>query len=247
MKNTLRMGASFRSLKFLTLFLAVSALCFAQTTMTSTTLSAAITTLTQTSVRVASATGITGFSNGQATTFIFVDKELMPVYSVSGTTLVVQRNLGATGLHANSAKVWVGPYNAFPQGGDPAGACTAANQPYLPYVSVVTGNIWNCPSTGTWVAFSTFTTRNTYGATLTAAATIAPSSNFHLITGATTVTTITPPPSFNNGNGCVKFVPTLIGYFTSTGGNIIKGTTTAVGQALEMCYNSATSTWSASY
>lgn len=235
--------------KILSIFaisLVLCALGTAQTTMTSTTLSAAITSITGTTVRVASATGITGFTNGQPTTWIYVDKELMPVYSVNGTTLVVQRT-GATALHASSAKVWVGPYNAFLQG-DPSGSCTAANQPYLPGVSVATGILWNCGN-GQWTAFSTYTARPTVGALLVAAATIAPTNPWHHITGATTITTITVPPAFPASGGCVMLIPDLIGSTTSTGGNVALASTFVVNKALTLCIDNtaATPKWVPSY
>ncbi len=236
-------------LTFLAVFLVIASLGMAQTTVTSTTLSAAIASPTATRITVASATGITGFSNGQATTFLFVDREFMAVYSVSGTTLVVQRGQStgsAAATHANSAKVWVGPYNAFAQGDPSGGSCTAANFAYLPIISVPTGNIWTCANS-LLTTFTTFAARSTEGATLTAAATIAPTNPMHHITGVTTVTTVTVPAALAATGGCITLIPDVAGFLTSTGGNLLKGTSTTAGQLLQLCYSPASSKWAASY
>lgn len=117
----------------------------AQTTTTTTTLSAAITQPIgeppQRTISVASATGFTA-----GTTALFVDRELMMVQAVSGTTITVRR--GAGGLlspHANATTVYVGPVGAGPfRRYNPAGSCTATNELYLPQINTEDGSRWNC-------------------------------------------------------------------------------------------------------
>ncbi len=137
--------------------LAVAALVavplMAQSTITNTTLSTAMTATTFTA-SVASASGASVGS------FIYVDRELMQITAVSGTTLTVQRAQGSTGnqSHAASATVLVGTGAQF-QSVDPQyGTCT--NSSYRattkPWVNVATGNLWLCRfgsgGIGTWQA-----------------------------------------------------------------------------------------------
>lgn len=127
----------------------------AQTILTQTTLSAAVTTTSTTFVSVASATGITANS----TVLYLADSgsgELMFVNSVNGTTIGVTR--GSNGgpvasTHASGALVFVAPPNAVTSQ-PPSGSCTRANQPYLPLIAMgVGGNepvISDCVG-GIWV------------------------------------------------------------------------------------------------
>jgi hypothetical protein len=146
----------------------------AQTMLTMTTLSAAVPATTQSVttsgqlgiVTVASATGIsaptavTALIATQATsTFIFVDRELMDVRAVSGTTLTVVRGVAGTAgtAHASGALVFVVPGTATwinstggPGSSTPAGACTRANEPLLPRIDLKTGVVSDCLG-GQWV------------------------------------------------------------------------------------------------
>jgi hypothetical protein len=127
--------------------LILSGSAFAQTATTHTTLSAAVSS-SDTTIRVASATGFTA-----GTTWAYVDREIMIVRAVSGTNISVIR--GANGTRATShvanSRVYVGPVGAF-LGYDPSGSCTAANEAYLPQISVASGNVWTCNSAGYWQA-----------------------------------------------------------------------------------------------
>lgn len=69
--------------------------------------------------------------------------------------------------------------------------------------------------------------------TITAAATIAPTSFITVLTGNTAVGTITPPVS---GSHLLMIVPGTTTGFT-TGGNIVGGTTTVSGRAYLLAYN----------
>lgn len=125
----------------------------AQSTITNTTLSAAVTATTFT-VTVASATGAVAGS------FIYVDRELMLINAASGTTLTVQRAQGGTGPqgHASGATVLVGTGAQF-QSVDPNyGTCTTSSYRATtkPWVNTTNGNVWLCRfgagGIGTWQA-----------------------------------------------------------------------------------------------
>lgn len=113
---------------------------FAQATLSSTTLSAAMSDASSTSVRVTSATGITGTS-----TVLYVDKEAMFVNSVSGVTLSVTRGYFGTvaNPHLSGSTVSFGPPGYFTTF-DRSGSCTSANELVLPVINVKNGNLFTC-------------------------------------------------------------------------------------------------------
>jgi hypothetical protein len=122
---------------------------FAQTATTETTLSVAVNSSQQT-ISVASATGFTAGS-----TWAFIDRELVIVRAVSGTTISVIRGANGTRAtgHISGSRVYVGPVGAF-LGYDPSGSCTAASESYLPQISVTSGLQWTCNASGYWQAVS---------------------------------------------------------------------------------------------
>jgi len=127
------------------LALLLPGLGLAQTTMSSTTLSAAVAVGDQ-EVVVASATGITAYTN-TVNTMLFVDREAMAVTSVSGTRIGVYRSQSGSRLtaHASGATVWLGPPAAF-YSAAPFGPCTATAVGYHPRVVTSTGELWSCPN-----------------------------------------------------------------------------------------------------
>lgn len=133
MKNTF-----FASVAALLLAVALFAVpsASAQTVLTQTTLSAAVTSTSATFVTVASATGITANS-----TVLYVADglgELMFVNSVNGTTIGVTRGANgspAASTHASGAIVFVAPPNAVVSQ-PPTGSCTRSNQLYLPVIAL---------------------------------------------------------------------------------------------------------------
>lgn len=173
MKNTLK------SLLILAGLLAVTSSGFAQTILVNTTLSASMpatnssassTGNTQLAV-VASATGISapapntgnvyGTATSEAQSYLYVDRELMQVKGVSGTSLTVIRGvLGTSGAsHASSALVFVIPSSyLFGTGfaslaagpAVPQGSCTRANELFLPRISFGSGVISDCLG-GQWI------------------------------------------------------------------------------------------------
>ena len=144
---------------FLAVALALSAIPgWAQTTTTTTTITEPLTNTNGTSVVVASATGITA-STASAQRFVLVDRELMQVRTVSGTTLTVMRGVGGTAAteHADNANLIFGPAGTwnpatgsargvFVTGAAPIGTCTAGESEYLPVFHVPTAGQYDCLS-----------------------------------------------------------------------------------------------------
>lgn len=121
----------------------LAAVAFAQyNTVTSTTLSSAV-AATDSIINVASATGITA----DPPTTLYIDREVMPVVSVSSTAITVRRTARAT-AHISGAVVWVGRPNWF-RSTDPSGACTVTTEHVHPWVNTATGSVWYC-SGGRW-------------------------------------------------------------------------------------------------
>ncbi len=125
------------------LLLAVPA--FAQTTINSTTLSAAVSpTATTVSIGSASCTGCT-FGAG---TTLYVDTEQIIVAGsyTSGTSnipVIRQRNEA----HVSGATVFVGPANRFAKADPPIGACNKVVQNvngFYPWFNMLTGGEWLC-------------------------------------------------------------------------------------------------------
>lgn len=134
----------------------------AQTYLTNTTLSAAI-TATQTTLTVASATNIAA---GGA---LFIDHEVLEVVSVSGTTITVSRTQRPA-AHASSAVVYVATVAQRPfvmlshNGARRMGQCSTSTSStpsvalasirFLPIIDIDTGDFYNCRrngASGTWV------------------------------------------------------------------------------------------------
>jgi len=92
------------------------------------------------------------------------------------------------------------------------------------------------------------TNAQTVGPALASAATIAPTSPMHHVTGTTQITTITAPANFavSGMGGCVVLIPDGA-WSTATTGNIGLASTATVSKALTMCYDSGTSKWYPSY
>lgn len=162
-----------KNFKSLILVLALSAVaCFGQSvTLSSTTLGAAITTTSGTTVTLASTS--TMLSQGpanQINTAIYVDKEYMRVITVVDSThVIVSRHagLGAGGrpaTHVSGAKVYfaittngIGAENYFANGSnisEVSGSCTASTLMVLPVIYVNTADFYDCKngsSGGQWI------------------------------------------------------------------------------------------------
>lgn len=194
----------------LSLLLAAS-VAFGQTALTTTTLSAAITS-SQSVISVASATGISAPAAGtgniygaQAGSMLFIEDgtsgnnqgssatgEAMLVTGVNGTSISVVRGAASTpaNAHISGAIVFVGTPSQF-YTVEPAGACTSTAQPVTPYINIRSGNQWLCSTvTGSWVP-GFFNVAGQTGVT-TAVASVAGATNpsgplFH-VTGTNAIT-----------------------------------------------------------
>lgn len=137
----------------LTLVVALSmvAPAWAQTYLTTTTTSAAISAgvVPGQTIVVASATDIE--VNGS----LFIDHELMGVSAVSGTRITVSRTFNPT-AHVSGSRVIVAKasqkaavFLAHEATVRLVGACTASQQNFLPKVDTVLGNVYLCRDTST--------------------------------------------------------------------------------------------------
>lgn len=136
------------------LLLAIPA--WGQTILTNTTLSAAVSKAGIGTVVVTSATGINAPSASDYTkqTFLYVDRELMDVRAVSGTTITVVRGAGGTAAatHASGAYVFVIPaYLSSSFSIVPNGSCTRGNELALPRIDPRSGTFSDCLG-GQWVS-----------------------------------------------------------------------------------------------
>jgi hypothetical protein len=177
------------------LLVAALGAAFGQSTtnvLTATSLAAAITSSSATSLRVASATNIVANS----TVLYFEDgfggnPEAVFVNSVSGTTIGVTRGYNGTQAnpHLSGTPVLVGSPSQFAQT-DPSGSCTASLS-VTPYVNILSGRQWICSSiSGSWVAG--FFNESRQAGVTTAVASVAGATNpsgplFH-VTGTNAIT-----------------------------------------------------------
>jgi hypothetical protein len=125
----------------------------AQTTLTNTTLAAAITNASDQVMTITSATGWTA-STSAGQTFALIDREVVGVRSLSSTQVGIIRGLFSTRAtgHASGAKVWFIPIGSVAlSSSDRAGACSTAGNADLsqsgsvvPVLNPSTGNAFYC-------------------------------------------------------------------------------------------------------
>jgi hypothetical protein len=236
----------------LSVVLGLAGAAFAQTALTSTTLSTA-TDNKQVTVVVASATGFNapglaqakGGVGGMSTanlTVLYVDREVMDIVAVSSTTITVRRGTQGTAAtaHASGATVRVGPASNFALA-DPVGTCTRTLVPYVPVINVKTGEGFDCVNS-MWAGYR----GRSVGAAVASASTIAPIGHVTHVTGTTNVVTVTPPP-FCPTNGCqITLIPDGL-WSTTNAGNLAIASTGVVSKALILTYDAGTSKWYPSY
>ena len=225
---------------------------FAQTALTQTTLSAAI-SANQTRFAVASATGISGASGGQQGTLLYVLEpgtkigEVMAVTSVSGTTLTVFRgDQNRAVAHPSGAIVVIAPADALASV-DPRGSCNATSWPYTPYINITNGDQWLCSTlTNTWVpGFNNSSAQPAVTAVVASAAgAVTPSGPLFHISGTAAITGFNLPVGFVGGSFCV--VPDAI-FTTTAAGNISLATTAVVNRRVCWQWDSVAVKWSPSY
>ncbi len=154
------------SLSFL-LGLVLSIPAMGQTILTNTTLSAAVSSTDVQQIVVASATGINAPSASDYTkpTYLYVDREVMDVKAVSGTTITVIRGAvsSAAAPHASGALMFVVPqYLSFNFSTLPQGSCTRANELVLPRIQFSSGIVSDC-NNGAWVLGDALATQRPVG------------------------------------------------------------------------------------
>lgn len=222
---------------------------WAQTALTSTTLSAAMTDTSGQAMGVASATGFTAL-----TTVAMIDKELVNVRVVNGTQISITRGIAGTraSTHVSGATVWVGPQFAF-QAYVPGGQCTRTNLQYVPWIvagdpdASNNGQIYDClglTTAGQWARVDSpglvvlgSTMASTAGTLGAFTGTVFTVSGTNAITGFTNPAGVAP--GFRIG-----IVPS--GVFTWTAaGNIAIAGTAVVNKLLEFVWNG--SKWIPSY
>lgn len=124
-------------------------------TLSTTTLSAAVSSTTQTNITLAALTNVTATVSTQ--TVLWVDTEAMTVVTnsvpSSGTTVLVIRGSNGTKAesHASGRTVYVGRPNLY-HGYDVAGSCTSGTglATTLPWINMSNGKRFQCRSGGSW-------------------------------------------------------------------------------------------------
>jgi len=223
---------------------------FAQlNTLSTTTLSSAITSITATQIVVASATNIFGPSipSGTAGSMLYIDKEAMQVYAVSGTTVSVLRATSGTTAttHAANVNIWIGNadwFNGYPVGTEPAGSCTKSTLYAYPRIHIFDATVFVCDSESMWgyggPSISTHGLRVARTTVNDAAYTALP-YDYYIAWTAITAARVLTLPSAAAFPGKVYIVKDESGSATST--NKVTGTfdggagTTCVGAAYGSC------------
>lgn len=225
------------------LFAFVTAFCFGQTLLTTTTISAAV-TQTQNTVTLASGTGVTipGAAN-QINTVLYIDRELMRVTGlVSGTTYNVQRGITTRQhAHLSGATVWIGsPTGNFLSTeyfAEAAGTCVAVSES-LPRIYLRSGHKYDCmgvAGTQQWVLTSSPDLPILGSTVASAAGVITGTGTIFLVSGTAAITGLTVPNGMAPGM-CLTLIPT--GAWTLTTATNIRTAATAVsGKAMLMCWD----------
>lgn len=224
--------------------LVLSGVASAQTALTTTTLSAAITDPAAQTIQVTSATGITAPGTGATLVYLLIDREIMPVRTVSGTNIGVTRQGRAT-THINASAVTViPPLATVPY--VPSGQCTRANLLYVPVIasggavpSDANGWAFDClglTTAGQWVQTNANGIQ-TVGTTMasTAGTLGAFTGTILVISGTNAITGFTNPAGIQPGF-TISIVPS--GVFTWTAaGNIALAGTAVVNKLLQFIWS----------
>lgn len=182
--------------------LMASTSAFAQTTLNSTTLGAAVNggpgVVAQQIISLASVSNIT------VGDLMFVDAETMQVNAIGTLQVTVTRGVNSVARpHASGAAVYTGP-RARVYGYDVTGACTATLELYQPHIVPTSGSMYVC-SNGEWVryvdgGYRLFTAgRTDGGTTYTANGAITVQPGLSFINGTTLAMTLANPTQQQNG------------------------------------------------
>lgn len=222
---------------------------FAQTALTSTTITNAMTNTTSQNVAVGSTSGIT---SGTSRLYI-LDKggqgrgELTGIVTVvSSGVLNIPRGSQFRAPHvAGSVAVIINSAQAL-QSYDPVGSCTAANTLFTPWINQNNGYQWYCSTkTGAWVpGFNNPNPKSpTADVASVAGLTVVTSPLFH-VTGTNAITGWTLPATFNGGEFCT--IPDGA-YTTTNATNIAIASTATAGRLLCFQWSSADTKWYPTY
>ena len=225
----------------------------AQNTLTMTTLSADVSTSSNT-VQLASVTGITVAQNTTAT-ILYIDGEEMVVLAVNTTakTAHVSRGQGGTPAagHRSGVMVLAGNPTWF-FNHDPQGLCSSTTASVLatPYVNVINGNQRLCSTvTKTWVPgfqnshLASLATVTTLVAS--AAGTVTPSGPLFHINGTNAITGFVTPVGCNaTAVGACQFTVIPDATFTwTTATNIALAGTAVVNKTITFTWDATNSKW----
>ena len=213
----------------------LSGAAFGQTALTQTTTSAAITG-NQTTIQVASLTGIACSKTALQPLYIIdpgvIRGELVQCSATStsgGNFLTVQRGAAFRAGHVSGATVVISNAASYAQSFreyDPYGSCTAVNTLYTPWINTNNGRQWLCSTvTLSWVPG--FNNPDPPGVTTlvaSAAGLITPSGPLFHVNGTAAVTGFNIPVGYVGGGFCI--IPDAV--FTWTAANNIALAGTAV-------------------
>lgn len=128
---------------------ALAAPSIAQTTLTSTTLAAAV-SATDLQINVTSATGIevndlVAILNRNSVA------EVVRVRVINGAFLTVSRAVAGLAIaHASLSTIYHAPEAQYYRGADPRGTCTRSSERFLPHINLTTRNISQCSTASVW-------------------------------------------------------------------------------------------------
>lgn len=250
-----------KNLKLISLIVLLAAAGFAQTAMSSTTLSSAVAISppgsAPTFIIVASATNIQAPSASAPGSILFVDSEAMRVTAVNGTSIGVVRGTDGTRStgHLSGVVVWfatpgsiVMPADGFLDH-DPKGACVVANT-FTPSFNLLTGEKFACGLTalsttgnGIWSSMGPFNSRPIVGKAIASATTIAPQLGITHITGTTAIVNITVPPACPDTGCQITLIFDGVASWTAAGNIAVVSSTVVAKVAVIFVYDPVTALW----
>lgn len=258
-----------QALTVLALLLAVCGIARAQgaqTSLTQTSLSAAMDAQTQTAV-LASITNVNPIARGQFQSILCIEQECDGVISVNAANNNValsRGQYGKVGSHTSGAMILVcaaapngaNPFAAYPECFDhdpPPTGCNPVSGPsqvvVTPWLNMITGNAWLCSNvTLSWVPGfgNTSVPPQPTAAVASAAGLITPSGPLFHITGALAITGFNIPLGFSRGTFCA--IPDGPGQFTTTtAGNIALASTAIIGRTICFTWDPVAAKWYPSY
>jgi hypothetical protein len=238
--------------------LAMTVSARAQTTLSSTTLAAALGDTSSTNITLTATTGFTATTTAQQT-YVLIDREILTLRTVNTTTKVAAVSRGQqasrAASHISGATVWFAPQGAFFTY-IPSGQCTRTTLAYVPTIvggliglaGSDVGGLWDCLGVGTsgqWTQTAPSVGVQTIGSVVASATSITPTGTYFQVSGTTAVNTIVVPAGWLSGN-CLALEPTGV-FTTGTSGNINVASTAVVGKILYECWNGVSGKWNGSY